>query len=634
MARLSRYTLWQINDEQGRTIINVSGSPVAYEANDMNTVIADPSGATVFVGPYMTILVGPLSLIIRNVLATFGADGVHPGDMYITNDPWLGAVHQNDMILVAPVHWEGELVAWVASSIHQVDVGGPVPGSWNPSATDTFQEAPRYRFLRVVRDGVVQPEVVATYLTNSRVPHLLELDLRAQIAAANVAKERLAELLRQRGVGPVRDTLQDCLDYTEFRLRRRLRELPDGRWYAESYIDHNGHQEGLYAIRLTLIKRGEQLIFDYTATDAESPGFINATYASALGWTFAAILTNLCPDLPWNEGALRPVEIRTREGTLHHARFPRPVSSGPVNAGWATHNAACAALARMLAASETHRHLLMATWAGSVFIYNSAGINQYGEPFATMFIHSPLQGGGARYAADGHDVGGLLHAPRPSVTNVESAEANFPLLYLWRKRAVDSGGPGRYRGGVSAASAITPYGTEELELVVNTVGSDQSCTVGLDGGYPGGGAQLLVWRGAQPLAQLAAGRPPRDLAALGGAPEVLPPKYRLRLRPGDVLVGVPHGGGGFGDPLTRDPEHVARDVREGYVSAAASAAIYGVVLDPSGAVDAEATAARRAALRAERLREGRPWPGSPAEMEENDASGPDAAPGDRSPGCL
>src|ERR671917_1885695 len=104
-----RHRLWQINDEQGRTIINVSGSPVAYEANDMNTVIADPSGATVFVGPYMTILVGPLSLIIRNAVATFGADGIRPGDMYITNDPWLGAVHQNDLVLVAPVHWQGEL---------------------------------------------------------------------------------------------------------------------------------------------------------------------------------------------------------------------------------------------------------------------------------------------------------------------------------------------------------------------------------------------------------------------------------------------------------------------------------------------------------------------------------------------
>ena len=604
-----RHRLWQINDEQGRTILNVSGSPVASEANDFNAGIANADGELISVGPYIVVHMVALSLVIRSALAMFGGkEGIEPGAMFLVNDPWLGAVHQNDVCVIAPVHLDGRLIAWTGSVIHEVDVGGPVAGSWNPAATDTFQEAPRYRLLKIVREGRVQPEVLDTYLTNSRTPDLVEMDLRAQIAAANVAKERLVATCRRWGIERVLDTMADVLDHSEALLRRKLGEIPDGRWDAEGYLDHDGREDKIYTCRLSLRKEGERLVFDYRGSDPQAAAFINSPRTGVLGGTFVALLPYLCSDIPWNGGVLRAVEVLADEGSLHNARYPAAVSSGVVNACWQVSNTASLALARMLACSERHRHELMAVWSGSTFVFNLFGSDQRGRPFGTMILNSPLQGDGARYFADGHDVGGQLMAPRPAAPNVETVEALYPLLYLYRRRAMDSGGPGRYRGGVSAESAIAPHGTSELSVRVTTFGADQSCTEGVAGGYPGGGSNPLVVRGSDALERLRAGRPVASFRDLAGAFEALPPKHTFDLRAGDVFIGVPHGGGGFGDPLEREPAAVARDVVERCVSRARAGETYGVVLRGEGAAlraDDEATAALRDALRATRLREAR-----------------------------
>ncbi|MBI2955333.1 MAG: hydantoinase B/oxoprolinase family protein [Chloroflexi bacterium] len=574
-----RHRLWQINDEQGHTIVNVSGSPVASEGNDFNVAIADADGALAFVGPYITMHMSCLPAIIGNCLRLFGREGIDEGDMYLTNDPWMGAVHQNDACIVNPVHWHGKLVAWTASTIHLVDVGGSLPGSWNPHATDTFQEAPRYRYLRVIRGGKVQPEVVETFLTNSRMPQSVDLDLRAQIAAANVAKDRLFDLFKRYGIETVLNVMQDCLDYSEVLVRRKLMEIPDGQWYAEDYLDHDGREDRVYTVRVTLTKKESELTFDFRATDDQSPGFINSTYAGVEGAAFGAVLPYLCNDIPWNSGAFRPVVVQAREGTIHHARFPAPVSSGGVNAIWSTRNAATLAMAKMLSCSEKHRQNMMAVWAGATLIYNVFGVNQHGQRFGTVLQNSALQGAGARYFADGYDNSGSLGMVRPSSTNVESAEALYPILYLFRKRVMDSGGAGKFRGGVSSATAVTPYDTESLEANLVTSGTDHSCTSGVDGGYPGGGSNAVLKTGTDVWERLRRGHFPGSAEDLSGELHYLPAKHLFDLRYGDVFIGVPHGGGGFADPLTRDPERVRLDVRDGSVSLRGARDMYGVVLD-------------------------------------------------------
>jgi N-methylhydantoinase B len=592
-----RHRLWQINDEQGRTIINVSGSPVASEGNDFNVAVADADGELIAVGPYIVMHVTALTLVIRNTMQLLGEDNIVEGDMYLINDPWMGAAHQNDICIVQPVFWQGRRIAWTASVIHHVDVGGPAPGSWNFAARTTFEEAPRYKALRVVRDGVVQPEVIATVMTNSRLPDLIELDLRAQIAAANVARERLVALIQRYGIATVTDVIEDMLDYAQSLFRRKLLELPDGEWYSEDHIDHDGHEERTYTVRCHLRKTGDRLLFDFRGTSKQAPGLINTPYAGAISGANCAVFPLLCENIPWNSGVLRQVDIEVEPGTVHDATFPAPVGYGVVHASWTTLNVSALALGKMLASSGRHHRDAMAGWAGSTFVYNIFARDRRGNQIATMLLSSDLQGCGARAFGDGYDVGGKLNAPRGKVTNIESAENEFPLLYLYRRRLIDSGGAGTWRGGVSAEVAFIAHEADNISLTANTVGVNHSSSMGLCGGYPGGNSTVALMRDSGLAAAWACNCAPQQLSELDGKIEMLPAKQIINLRPGDVFLAAPHGGGGFGDPLEREPRRVADDVREKLVSRVAARDVYGVVVDEDGRLRTEETAHQRSAIR-------------------------------------
>ena len=596
-----RHRLWQINDEQGKTLLNMSGSQIATEANDFNVGISDAEGNLIVVGPYILVQMAPLTLLVQSIIRTVG-DNVAEGDVFLCNDPWFGAVHQNDVCVLAPFFWDGKVTAWTASVVHQVDVGGPTPGSWCREATDTFQEAPRYRFLRVVRGGVLQQEVVDTYLTNSRTPDLLDLDLRAQIGSAKATLGGLNQLFKRYGSEVVLATMRDMLDYAECLLANKLETIPSGEWLSDCYLDHDGRGESTHRYALRLRKDETGLTFDYTETDPQIPAFINCAYGGLFSATYIGVLVYLCADIPWNSGVMRRVRILSHEGTLNNARYPAAVS-GSLESIWNSTNAACAALGKMLSASEKQRSSAMAVWQGSTLVYTLFGTNQYGERYGSWMISSSLGGAGARSFGDGHDNSGPLMAPCYSAINVEHAESLYPILFLYRKRAADSGGPGQWRGGVSADHAITPHGTDEIEIGVTSSGSDHSHTLGLVGGYPGAGSTVRIARAAMPVDEPRS--VPADWDEIGGEKEVLPPKGRLTLKKGDVFSTIPHGGGGFGDPLDRDPQLVLRDVVEGVVSADGARDHYAVVVagEPLR-IDHEATVKLRSAIR--RGRSGNP----------------------------
>lgn len=599
-----KHRLWQINDEQGTTLKRVSGSPVASEVQDFNVGIADPSGRLVVTGMHLLAHVTGLSEVISNCMKIVGLENIRAGDMFVTNDPWMGAVHQNDVAVVAPLHQDGVLVGWTGSVIHQSDVGGPVPGSWNLRATDTFQEAPRYRFLRIVSEGSIAGEVMATLTTNSRFPHLVELDLRAQIAAANVVRDRMAQLYERYGVSTVGSVMSACLDNTETMLRRRLRSIPDGEFFAESAVDHDGHEDTLTTVRLHFAKRGERLIFDFRESDPQARGLINCTASTLRSAPFAAVLIYLCDGLPWNEGVMRCIDIQSNPGTVVDCDFPAAVASGIVNAGWAALNASTLAIAKLLLRSPEHRANAMAVWAGAPFGVNIFGTTAGGARFGTLLGLSGLQGAGARSFADGYDVAGYIHSPRCGAMNVETAEGNFPVLHLCRRMARDSGGPGRYRGGLGVEVAITPHGAGHFEVVTTSFGSDQSGSEGIAGGMPGGGANAIVIREAGTLDSVRRAGLDEWLAQLPQRGEALPSKSQFVLGGGDVLLAVTHGGGGFGDPLDRAPEAVARDVADGLVSAHWADQAYGVLLDASGQADTQFTSLMRDRRREVRRRDG------------------------------
>ncbi|WP_102348688.1 hydantoinase B/oxoprolinase family protein [Bacillus sp. Marseille-P3661] len=594
-----RHRLWQINDEQGKTIINISGSPVASEGNDFNVVLADAEGEILCVGAYIILHVSAISIIIKNAIAMLGED-IEEGDMYMVNDPWMGAGHQNDICILQPIFWNGKRIAWTASVIHQIDVGGPYPGSWNPKARSVFDEAPRYRYLKVVRNGRLQNDVLGTYLTNSRLPDLIELDLRAQIAAANVVRERLYSLIDRYKINTVINAFQDMLDYSQILFKQQLRRLPDGEWYGEDHLDHDGFDEKIYTVRCRLIKKGEHLTFDLTETDEQSPGFINCTYAAAISGVYTAVFPYLCEKIPWNAGVFRQIDIKVKEGTVHHAKFPAPVGFGTVHASICTTNATAATLGKMLTSSISFNEEAMANWSGAAFVYNLFGRDQSGEPFATMLLSSDLQGTGAKGFADGYDVGGKLLAPRSSVANVESLESLYPVMFLYRRRTKDSGGAGKFRGGVSAETAFTPYKTNKIDLTVNTNGVNHSSSPGISGGFPGGGSTAILIREANLQEFWNIGELPISVETMENK-EFLQAKSAFELNDGDVFVAVPHGGGGYGDPTEREPIRVLDDFNNGLVSKEQAEQVYGVIIK-NKQIDFEATLSKRKDIRTERLK--------------------------------
>jgi len=584
-----KHRLWQINEEQGTTLRRASGSPVATEVQDFNVGIANVEGQLVVAGMHLLVHVTGLSEVIANCIATVGAERIRPGDMFVTNDPWMGSVHQNDMAIVAPLHVEGRLVGWTGSVIHQSDVGGPVPGSWNLRAHDAFQEAPRYRFLRIVDGGEMSAEVLATITTNSRFPHLVELDLRAQAAAANVVRSRMSELFDKYGVDTVIGVMDDCLNNTEVMLRRRLLEIPDGDYYAEAHVDHDGHEDRITTIRLQFRKCADEMLFDFTRTDPQASGLINCTRSALISAPFSVVLTYLCAGIPWNEGVMRCVKVLSKPGTAVDCEFPAPVASGIVNTAWAALDACEVVVARMLMRSEKFRVNLMAVWAGGPLGVNIFGKNESGAAFGTLLGLSGMQGAGARTFDDGYDVAGYLHSPRCSAMNVETTEANYPILHLSRRLACDSGGPGIYRGGVGIKSAVMAYGARQFDVVTTSFGSDQSGSAGVGGGFPGGGANALLARDVDPMSVLRRDGLEGLLDGCEGSAEALPSKAQFSLGTGDVLLVVTHGGGGFGDPLEREAARVAADVRDGTVSREWAERVYGVVLSDDGDVDEHAT---------------------------------------------
>ena len=596
-----KHRLWQINDEQGVTIRTVSTSPIVVEGNDFNVGIFTRDGELVVAGPYITAHVTTMEAVIKHVIA--GAGEIEDGDAFLVNDPYLGALHQNDIALVSPLFEGGEPVLWVGNVLHHADLGGPEEGSLCASATNVFQESPRY-FLKLVDRGRVSREVERTVMMNSRLPDAVALDLRAQLSGLNVVKRRLRELLAAEGVDRVLTAMRMSLDGTERDLRRLVGRVPDGSWTAEAFMDGDRiGSERISRVFVRLTKRGDELLFDYTGSDDQSQGPANATYEACYAGTVTPVFAFLCGgDIDWNSGVRRCVHVTAPEGSVMNARFPAAVSLCSIGFSWLAAVVSMRALAQMLATCDDLRERACAPWSVSSNANNLFGLGADGRVVGGLLSDHRGTGSGARAFADGIDCAGTVFSYLSYMSNVESQEWKLPLLYVYRRRLADSGGPGRFRGGLTAATALTPYRTERLLWKsLNTAGADQSNAAGIGGGYPGAGSQVSVVRDSAYWTLMRDGRAPVSAEELGGTLEHLPSKSGGVLRMGDVFVLQPPGGGGNGDPLTRDPALVERDVAEGAVTPVWATRAYGVVLDADGRADHESTVQERGLRMASRL---------------------------------
>ncbi|MDP2643514.1 MAG: hydantoinase B/oxoprolinase family protein [Desulfobacterales bacterium] len=599
-----RHRLWQINREQGQTLMNTSGSPVVTEANDFNVVISNKTGDVISIGPYVFIHFYGVANAIKNTLKFYGDAGIEEGDMYVSNDPWVTGPHQVDYTLVAPVHFHGKLAAFVGATLHLIDAGSAWPGAWCIGARTAFEEQPRFRYLRLVEKGRFRPEVMETIRCNSRLPDRNELDLKAAVAAAQVAKERMFGLFDRYGPDLIENVMDDMINVSDFSLRKRLRTIPDGQWEGEAFVEHDGFEDKLYTYRAVLKKEGDKLSFDFSQSSDQAPSFINGTSGVLCAGVLCTVGVCLCNDIAWNAGIFKCVEILSRLGTVVDAKFPAPVSS---NTGfWASIEASLPAVSKMLSCSEEFNKNVMGQWMASWLLVTFAGAKKSGEPFVFHEMSSKYGGGGARFDADGVDHGGNMTSPVPAIPNVESFELEYPVLYIFRKRAMDSAGAGKFRGGVSGAFALTPHEIDSMAMVLSTYDTDQSGATSFNGGFPGAGNQAVVWRNSDIWEQYARGDIPADIHEFSGRQEIQPAKVNGRLNNGDIFFSVCSGGGSLGDPLERDPVATAADVREGVTSVERARNLYGVIVDPSTLEPClEDTRKLRHKIRSQRLKRGR-----------------------------
>lgn len=597
------HRLLDTTEEMGIKYMRTSGSPVLVGAYDASTGICLPDGQLVAMGPYITTQAHVLRLIIESVVKTrTKAPGINTGDMFICNDPYLGATHQPDVATVAPVHFDGEVHAWVGASGHWLDIGGPEPGGFNMNAFSVFDEGLRMPPTRIVDSGVIREDIVELIMNQIREP-LAELDLRGQIVANQAARERLAGLFDDFGPATVDAVMREGIDHVERRLRERLRALPDGVWREVQFLDHDGHKPNLRKIVCTVTKRGDQLTVDFTGSDPETAGFANCTLGGLRAATLSAVCIMLGYDLTWNDGISRCVDLVAPPRTVVTAEYPTPVSMSTISAIIVTLNLVAGALSKVLLSSPAHHDEAFANWCGTSLGVSMMGRNDRGIMTVCPEASHFAAGCGARTYADGVDTGGIIINTTANIPSIEQTEAEYPVLYMFRRQLTDSGGPGRYRGGMSAGVAIAPYNPEgPMETTFSGVGAETPNAFGLGGGLPGAAARYVRFLGADvPGTLFRGGELPGEFEAIPGAPTITSiNRSHAQFDADSIEFHNWQGGGGYGDPLDRDPDSVAADVRGRAVSESCAHGIYGVVLGPEGQADTDATSARRATIRESR----------------------------------
>jgi N-methylhydantoinase B len=586
-----RNRLVAITEEMRIALQSVSGSPTVTEASDFFTGLFLPDGSVASMGFQVAYQAPVCGAFIRHITGKT-KHAVRDGDMFIGNDPYVGALHQNDVQMVGPIFVGDQIVAWAGVEAHETDVGGMDFASWSPKAREVYQEGMRIPCVKLVDRGELRDDVLEMITTASRLPSLLGLDIRAFIATLNVARQRVVELATRYGADVVSQAIRQMIASTEARMRARLRELPDGEFHASDFLEHDGHSNVLYKADVHITKRGDELTLDFSGSSKQAPGFINSTRSGLMGSITGSIMPTLAFDMQWNEGALTPVKVIAPDGLICTATFPAPVGSATVETIWVVGNAIMLGLNKMLSASPKYKHRAQGVNDGVMATFNLGGVNQFGEPFG-LHLMDPLAGGSAAFATkDGVSAGGPITSPMSGIADVERNEQVVPLFYLHRRLARDTGGAGKYRGGLGAEVALTLGGIDKAMALIMTHGVESPNSAGLGGGWPGATVRQNFGRGAIEHGIPGDGK----WETFGPKPGLTPMTNR------DVFDVSWHGGGGWGDPLEREIAAVERDVVDNLVSAEAARAIYGVVVEKLRA-DADASKQLRMQMRRDRVKQ-------------------------------
>ena len=596
-----RHRLFRIIDEAVITLKNVSGSAITNEGHDLMVSLYRADGSLLMGGVGFLHHLTSAAEACQSIIRRF-KDDIHEGDVYLLNDPYTAALHTSDIYLVAPIHHQGTLVAWSACFVHVYDIGATNPGGFSPDSPDIFTEGFSSPGIRIVEKGNLRDDVLDTLLNMVRSPEMVALDIRSMIACNNVAKDRMHKLIDKYSATIVDEVCSTLIDQSETMLRDRLNELPNGSWQSRQYLNV---KDELFRVTLTMTKQDDELVFDFTGSSPQAQYAINCTKWASLGGLFAPLFPLLCYDITWNEGVIRPIKMIAPEGSIVNCTRPAPVSVATVGAIQSVNNAACATIGKMLEASEAYTKEATAVWHANHFAVFKFGRNQQGGEAIGIFTETFAGAGGARTFADGVDVGGEIPNPISRMANVETVEAAFPIRYLFRRRMEDSGGPGKYRGGAGMEFGVVPHDAPDggIHYVISGKGDDFPMSDGLGGGYPGAPNGYIWVRQNSEVedSTLPHSKFPLSLADISGEQEAVGWGV-FPLMGEDALYIRWNGGGGYGDPVERDPQAVLDDLSAGVISRESAEKIYGVALDNGGSsIDLKGTEQRRQAILAARL---------------------------------
>lgn len=452
-----RYTLLNANFEHSALIQRLCVSPITMLTRDFQASILTETGDLVFLGPNLQYFSNSHELTIKWILENRSANpGIRNGDMFLSNDPYVGAPHQPDAAVCAPVFLEGELFCWVANIMHHADVGGVMAGSFCVNARDMWDDPPAIPPIKLVEDGVIRADVEEMFMRQSRLPNNIRMDLRAAVAANRSTIDKIKTLVGRYGADVVKQVMRRTIDASEQTFIDLLAEIPDGRWSHRMYTEASTiGDRGIYRYQINIAKEGDRLIIDNEGTDPQT-GAINAPYVAWAGATLAALTSIATADLAGAYGGVyRRVELRPVAGTLSTADFPAAVSIAGAYTTMLLISLAAAAVDKMLlCGSERARERII----GPSFpcFYSNIYVGQdVKDDFYVMPNTNGMMGAiAAMYGRDGIDNGGHFWIPEGVAFNVEQIEQQYPALYLFRRTLrAGADGAGRYRGGWASRRA-------------------------------------------------------------------------------------------------------------------------------------------------------------------------------------
>lgn len=515
---IARNRLTSISEEVGMALIRTSYSPNIKDRRDCSAGIYGPDGKLISQAEHIPLHLGLMPTLIANVVTEYGAENLKPGDVLMTNNPYLGGSHLPDMCVITPVFVDTSIVALVATLAHHVDIGGVTPGSMATEATEIFQEGIRVPPIRLFSEGELQRETLSFLLMNIRTAEKTRGDLMAQVAANRLGERRVLELIDEWGTSEFERACDALIAYGERRTRSAISSLPDGTGTFTDYLEHNGVSPMNLPITATVTVSGDELIIDLTETSDQVKGAVNCSYAVAQACAAYVVKMLADPSLPSNAGLTVPINVRTRPGSLVHAEFPAPVAHGNTQTSQRIVDAILGAF------DEFTENLVPAASSGSMSIVTIGGVDTRTGGY---YSYVETYGGGQGAAFDMNGASAThTHMTNTRNTPCEVIEREYPLRVEAYVISRGTGGDGQNSGGDGLLRHLTlTHGTATVVAGTSRVTTKPW---GLKGGSPGANALVQLHKAEEST--------------------TLPSMSKFDLEAGHGVSIRTAGGGGYGSP--------------------------------------------------------------------------------------